>query len=515
MRASAQFWIRGGRALDIEEVQAEAMVCLVKAVDDWEPERGHGGFNTEKAKSPFGPFLVQRIKWHLIRWAEEQRGGGSASRGAAIKRGDLEKPRFVGMAVASKDGDGEVERSIPDASPTVEQEMASASANLSQMIAAVRMKRSYKIALTLQCEGVPLREIGARIGVSGERARQIIVLATDKLRRCIKSRQRQNLTNRKLAMRDRAVCAVCAVAINPQQIYCSSRCYGDARSTKICIEPGCGKPTFKRQNSVTGAWGGRRCKWHLRLWLSVYRRARNAKTAKSPATPEQLRERGIRAWETRKAKYGTKYIQPKQPKPIRSTVFEFECPVCKFRVQKRKYPAAPIPKYCSMACANVGRRSASESDLRKYYIDQNMTLVETGMKLGLDHSVVSKLLRLYGIESRNHTRRKTCKIDGCVEPVRDHRTKDGQVFGTMCESHDKQYKREAAIASKKAKDPEWGTRKCGRKPKPAACPKCSHICESTRLAFVHCLKGGKEWARPKQTKFTSRSLVKSSATLTA
>lgn len=507
-RIAAKFWIRGGRVLDIEEVQAEALVCLIKVADDWNPLRAPDAFNREISKTAFGPFLAQRIKWWLIRWVSEQRGGGSVRHGEEIRAGNMDEPRFVGMTVgrAGKYQDEEVERSLPDARPTIEDELTSDSESLTGLIRGSSLAPRQKEILLLHGSGLDLRQIGERLGISRQRVHQLL----PKIISTLKEELLRPKPKPKPVAAPSATspcCRHCQRPIVAPKKFCNSTCYGAFVTTKVCIEPGCKKPCFKQKNPVTGAMGGRRCKWHQRLLRSIYTRTRRAERH-VPVTAEQRRERGLKAAQTRLERYGSRApVKAKTPKSLTSTVVIFDCPVCHLRCRRTKYATQPAPKFCSRACSNAGRRSISEADLQKYYVDQNMTLDQVGLKFGLDHSVVSNLLRLYGIEARPHTRRKTCKVNGCEQPVRDHRNKAGMVFGTMCEAHDKQYARECAMASAVAKDPLYGTRKCGRKAKPAPCPKCGTPCDSTRLATVHCLSGGKAWAEPKYTKRGSRSLV--------
>lgn len=370
-RAATAFWRKGGMRYDLDELKSEALLVLVEAA---------GLFDPTAAGGQFGPFLVQRINWRLIRLIALRTGGVHENN--LVRTGKKERVREVGLTLTGPKSGEEIERALPDTAPTPEQallrqaeESGALSRDLTRWIRKSQLTRAEKKALLAHGNGLKLREIGARMQVSGEWARKLLESALSKVRR---------------------------VATASEIAY-------------ICANE-----------------------------------------------------------------------------------------ACRTRFYRHRSPSQDTPKYCSMPCANHGRRSTNRAFLVHLYVDLNMPQVEVGQQIGCDHTTVGKLLDLYGINKRKHTRKKRCIEFGCSSPVYNKQVR-GMLVGRRCRKHYLEYVSRLQLQRSKRKDPLFGTRKCGRKPVPRDCPKCGTPCDSARLAFAHCIRTERtrKWAEPVRTKFRS------------
>lgn len=180
-RAATQFWNRGGMRLDRDDVQGEAALCLVKAAHVWDESRVAAALLREGAQSRFAPFLIRRIKWHLMVWADEQRGGHYHCN--RVRNGLAEPFVEVGLLIPRGDRD-DLRIDPPDHHPTAERRLVDGWRDeLMGKWMDSAPRREAKI-MKLRLSGKNRAEVARAIGIYPERVYRIEIEAARAMRNC-------------------------------------------------------------------------------------------------------------------------------------------------------------------------------------------------------------------------------------------------------------------------------------------------------------------------------------------
>lgn len=151
--------------------------------------------------------------------------------------------------------------------------------------------------------------------------------------------------------------------------------------------------------------------------------------------------------------------------------------------------------FCSRSCiANHRwenrRKMPGKELLVELYIVQQMSQPSIAKQLGTSASQVSHWLHKYGVPTRIHTSRATCKV--CGDPVEKRlhtrKNKQGQriMSGALCIKHRRKYFADWVRNRKRKSDPLIGTRKTGVPGFPTECPKCGKRWDSQNFAMKCC-----------------------------
>lgn len=169
-RPAYAFWCKGGKQYDYRELESEARLALVKAAGDWDESRCSGPVMREGyQRSRFGIFLVQRIRWKLIRWVAMQRGGYDYSQ--RLRRGEVPAIHEITLRAAKN-------HSALDSFSGVERCL-----ELDRLIRLAGIDDRAQQILFARAIEIPCNQIGQQHGIAGEAARVIYHKAIARLQR--------------------------------------------------------------------------------------------------------------------------------------------------------------------------------------------------------------------------------------------------------------------------------------------------------------------------------------------
>lgn len=164
-RAATQFWNRGGMRLDRDDVQGEAALCLVKAAHVWDESRVTAAPLREGAQSRFAPFLIRRIKWHLMVWADEQRGGHYHCN--RVRQGKEEPFREISINRGAEDQPID----LPDPQLTAEERLVAGSGLIARWISTA--KGFPREVMVLLLSGNNRAQVARQLGTYPARVREV------------------------------------------------------------------------------------------------------------------------------------------------------------------------------------------------------------------------------------------------------------------------------------------------------------------------------------------------------